>query len=140
MAGLRPMRSESGPKSIWPKPSPTNRGRDDELGVVRARHPEVAADRGQRRQHRVDRERDERHQEGDERNELAETKGRPVRRPAHAPLRPAITKRSLARESQTPTRRTARTYGNAGLQTGIAARRATRRSAPTVPVARTAAP
>ena len=25
MAGLRPMRSESGPKSIWPSPSPTNR-------------------------------------------------------------------------------------------------------------------
>ena len=25
MAGLRPMRSERGPKSIWPSPSPRNR-------------------------------------------------------------------------------------------------------------------
>ncbi len=48
------------------EPQPKEHRRDDELGVVSAEHPEVAADLGQRRQHRIDRQRDERHQEGDE--------------------------------------------------------------------------
>ena len=49
--------------------------RDDELDVVPARHSEVVADGGQRRQHRVGGERRERHQQGDEGNELAKSKG-----------------------------------------------------------------
>ena len=78
IAGLRPMRSESGPKIIWPRPSPRNAAVYHELHVVRARRPEVAADRRQGRQHRVDGERDERHQQRDERHELAGAKGRAV--------------------------------------------------------------
>ena len=54
---------------------PQEQHRNDELDVVSARHSQLVAYRGQRRQHRVDRERDERHQEGNEGNELAETKG-----------------------------------------------------------------
>ena len=85
MAALRPMRSESGPKRIWPHAEPQEHSRDDELDVVPAHCPEVAADLGQRRQHRVDRERDERHQQRDERNEFAGTKGRLDLDPAHPP-------------------------------------------------------
>ena len=52
-------------------------GRDDELDVVPARHAEVLTDRGQRRQHGVDRERHQRHEERGERDELADREGGP---------------------------------------------------------------
>ena len=81
---------------------PHEQSRDDELGVVWARRPEIAANRRQRRQHRVDRERDERHQEGDEGNELAETKSRPVRRPAHALTLPSDTVWSCRQPDRNP--------------------------------------
>ena len=42
-------------------PEPQKEGHDDQLNIVRTRDAEVAADCGQRRQHRVDRQRDQRH-------------------------------------------------------------------------------
>ena len=72
IAGRRPTRSESGPKTSWPMPSPTNSAVMTNWTSFRRATPRSSTDRGQRRQHRVDRERHERHQEGGEWNELAD--------------------------------------------------------------------
>ena len=58
-----------------PEAEPEEQGRNDELGVVRTRSPQVVGDGGQRRKHRVRGKRHKRYQKGDEGNELAGTQG-----------------------------------------------------------------
>ena len=71
MARLRPIESERGTKQQGTEPDTQEEGGNDKLHIVALCHTEIAADLGQRRQHRIGGERGKRHHERDQRHGLA---------------------------------------------------------------------
>ena len=67
MARLRPIESERGPNNKGPNPIPRKKATMTSCHIVALCHTEIAADLGQRRQHRIGGERGKRHHERDQR-------------------------------------------------------------------------
>ena len=70
MAGLRPIRSDSGPNRIWPNPSPKKTAMITNWASFARSSPRSRPISGERGQHRIDGESDEREEKRDEGHEL----------------------------------------------------------------------